>query len=665
MCFSDWSFAVNANGEEMWSMSWIIHFIVSVLSRIWVLFAKLAGEFLTNSWVYWEKLWIDVLLWQYRNIVKNMANFCLWFYLVYIIFRWLIGQFGEKWDIMKNLKNVLLWVLVAWVWIQASRFLTAAVLDLWTVTLSAVWAFPSQIVSNDENVKEGVEISMKKFFDTDGMSIATGEIYELFPKGEAANSFTRMVGFSLEKEITKENFFDILMPNKDDVSGPLYYLWFSILKVNEINSMGSWNNDSSLKKSIVNLIIQWWTTIVYSIEMGVLCIIALMRIVYLWMFIVLSPFAVLLACIQKAWEKDLLGKWFIADLMKQINLKTFLAKVFQPAIIVLWFSLCTIFATLINGIINDDQTRRLDKFDIWWVTVTTTQDPKKNDSDDVTYTNKIEWSMLEFSVSHLWKWILDFMLSIITVILVYRIIKASIKIWNSFGGGKDFLSGKIEKITKWVEDVITSVPILPVAWYDKEGVPITRYATAGRVLWRNGLISEGMDRIQRKINDVYNEQNAVIDAWFDKNTKVLKSGDKNIIEGKAMYSQWLGALTAQWNEIRRLGNRSKDDGWLGSGEGYWMVLNPDASDKWWQDRFKAWLTNVNKDDIKWDDAEIWQNMVNRWQGKAENDRTLEKMFTTNESGESSSVRAYAKLFGLWNDITKWEDLEHKDISRKK
>ena len=52
MCFSDWSFAVNANGEEMWSMSWIIHFIVSVLSRIWVLFSKLAGEFLTNSWVY-------------------------------------------------------------------------------------------------------------------------------------------------------------------------------------------------------------------------------------------------------------------------------------------------------------------------------------------------------------------------------------------------------------------------------------------------------------------------------------------------------------------------------------------------------------------------------------------------------------------------------------
>ena len=46
-----------------------------------------------------------------------------------------------------------------------------------------------------------------------------------------------------------------------------------------------------------------------------------------------------------------------------------------------------------------------------------------------------------------------------------------------------------------------------------------------------------MDRIQRKINDVYNEQNAVIDAWFDKNTKVLKSEDKNIIKGKAVYRE--------------------------------------------------------------------------------------------------------------------------------
>ncbi len=668
MCFSDWSFAADENVKQVWTIAWTIDFIVSVLSRIRVLFAKLAWDFLTNSWIYGEKLWIDVLLWQYRNIVKNMANFCLWFYLVYVIFKWLIDQWKN--DVMKNLKSVLLRVLVAWVWVQASRFLTSLVIDLSTITLAAVWAFPSQIVSNNENVKDAIKSSMLKNGTT---KIATGQLYELFPKDGSANSFVRTIRLSLNGEITEERFFDSLMPNDTDVAWPLYYLWFSILKVNEINSVAS-RSDASLKKSILNLIIQWWTTVVYSIEMAVLCVIALMRILYMWMFIVLSPLAILLACIWKAWEKDLLKKWFIADLMKQINLKTFLAKAFQPAIIVLWISLCVIFVSLINKVVNIDSTRKMDKFDIGWAIISTTQDTKTSTSDDVTYTTKVEWNLLDFSVSHLWKWILDFMLSIITVILVYVIINMGIKIWNKLWGWQDFLSKKIESVQKWVEWAISSVPLVPVAWYDKEWVPTTHHISVGKTfgLWGNdSLITEWMRRVSWKIKDEYDTQNKIIDSWFwEWNIVSFKSTDQRKVENSVSSmprSKWLKILETQFQQIVDIGKRSKEDGGLNSGEWYGMVLNPTASNKWWQGRFEDWLKNMkgNEAYISGEDELVWKKMVKWWSDNdAKPGQTLENLFTDSTDGRNF-IKAYAKLFKLGDDITNWNELKNADISMKK
>jgi hypothetical protein len=49
--------------------------------------------------------------------------------------------------------------------VQASRFLTSVVIDLSTITLSAVGAFPSQVVSKSESVHDGIKQSMKPFTD--------------------------------------------------------------------------------------------------------------------------------------------------------------------------------------------------------------------------------------------------------------------------------------------------------------------------------------------------------------------------------------------------------------------------------------------------------------------------------------------------------------------
>lgn len=659
MCFSDWSFAEETS--KIWDISKILDFLVSVLAWLWVVFANLAWKFLTNNWVYGQQLWLDILLWQYRNIVKNMANFCLWFYLMYVIFKWLIWQFKGSGDVVKNLRKVLLWTLIAWIWIQASRFLTSVVIDLSTITLTAVGAFPSQVLSMSEDLNEWINLTMNDF--TDGNPSNTEKtkamIFDLFPKDGAANSFTRTTKIPLNKPITNTGFVDILMPNKDDVSGPLYYMGFSILNASKLNSISSESRQLS-EKTILNLIIQWWTTVVYAVEMWVLCIIALMRIFYLWMFIVLSPLAILLACIQKAWDKELLWKSFISDLMKQINLKTFVAKVFQPAIVVFWISLSMIFVTLISRIVNQDKTKSMENFDIWWAKITTIQDEKTSSSDDVTYTTKLEWWLLKVSMSTVWKGILDLLMSIITVLLVYFIIDTSIKIWNSAWWWKDFLSSKISGIQKWVTWLMTSIPIMPVAWYDKEWVPQTQYVSAGKVFGLNGessLIESKINWRQKKVNEKYSEQSKIINSWFWNKTGYLSADEIQKIE-----TAWTSALGLSILEAKRdiIAQQIKSEDWK------WMTLNPETASNqgFWIQEFTKWLEWMKDKKVTWTKYDTeWNEMINRWNDSGNTDKTLEKMFKLN-GRENQHVKAYADLFRLSLSSNTWEQLKNADISKK-
>ena len=672
MCFSDCSFAASGGTGHLWDIAWVLDFIISVLCRIWVIFANLAWEFLTNNWVYGQALWLDALLWQYRNIVKNMANFCLWFYLVYVIFNWLIWQYRGKENVVKNLGKVLKWVLVAWIWVQASWFMTSVVVDLSTVTLSAVGALPFQVLSKNDNLEESINKSMSEFFD-DGGSIAYGKIHNLFPEGSVTNSFIETKDSSTVGTISKDNLMDSLLPNKDDISGPLYYMWFAILRTQELNSVKSYGVKETTEKevevwakqTILNLIIQWWTTIVYSIEMGIFCVIALMRILYLWMFIVLSPFAILLACIKKAWGDDILKRWFISDLMKQINLKTFLAKVFQPVIIVLWISLSMIFVTLISWVVNKDSTRSMENVDMWWANINALKEGGDTTNNDKTYTTTIEWNMVKFSMSGAWKWILDFIMSIITVILVYFIIKISIEAWDAVFGvsWEDFLSKRIKKVTEWVDGLVKSVPIVPVAWYDKDWVRKTHYMSFDKVshLWQAWIA-----KLEWMVKDRYKEQNAIIDNLLNKGGikyKAFKYENQQKIQNAVDWNPaitWLAILGTQFTEIRKFVDDPNT--WLKKGEWYGMVLNPVASDTWWQGRFEKWLTNVDQQHIRTSepDGQTWLEMVKWRQDPNNKDKTLEKLFS-----KSKYVEAYARKFDLWNNVHTWEELKNKDISEGK
>ena len=105
----------------------------------------LAWWLVDNSWVYAEVFKFDAVLWQYRNIVRNLANYALWFLLVFKIFQFLTSQkeAGKIQDILKS-------TLIAWIWIQASRFILAVLIDISNILTYSVGWLPIHILGSQD-----------------------------------------------------------------------------------------------------------------------------------------------------------------------------------------------------------------------------------------------------------------------------------------------------------------------------------------------------------------------------------------------------------------------------------------------------------------------------------------------------------------------------------
>lgn len=106
----------------------------------------LAGALVNNSFVYAEVFKFDVVLWQLWNVVRNLANYALWFIFVFKIFQFLVN--GQKsGEITKLLRSTL----IAWIGIQASWFLLAVIIDISNILTYSVWWLPIHILWMQES----------------------------------------------------------------------------------------------------------------------------------------------------------------------------------------------------------------------------------------------------------------------------------------------------------------------------------------------------------------------------------------------------------------------------------------------------------------------------------------------------------------------------------
>lgn len=169
-----------------------------------------AGKLADNSFVYWEVFWFDAVLWHLWNIIRNLANFALWFIFVYKIFEYLLKE--KSW----NIKELLIKSLLAWIWIQASWFVMAALIDISTVLTYWIWWLPISILWNES--EDGYNYNpymLKNVIDVDINSIDKYEMYLTSTINPWSYYISQCKTFSYASWSSKEEL--ILAPSK------LYY----------------------------------------------------------------------------------------------------------------------------------------------------------------------------------------------------------------------------------------------------------------------------------------------------------------------------------------------------------------------------------------------------------------------------------------------------------
>ena len=133
----------------------------------------LAGKLVDNSLVYWEIFKFDIVLWNLWNVIKNFANYGLWFLFIFYIFRYLIKQ-----DKDKNPKWIIMRSLIAGVWIQASWFLMSVLIDISTIMTYGIWGLPLSVLWWVESTAEKTDpYVMKNIISVDANNIANTQFY--------------------------------------------------------------------------------------------------------------------------------------------------------------------------------------------------------------------------------------------------------------------------------------------------------------------------------------------------------------------------------------------------------------------------------------------------------------------------------------------------------
>ena len=132
-----------------------------------------AGKLVDNSLVYGEVFWFDAVLWKLWNIVRNLANFGLWFIFVFYVFKFL-----TSWQKPKDFKDLLVKALIAWVWIQASWFIIAVLIDISTILAYGIWWLPMSILPTDgQDTEKYNPYVLKTIVDVDVNDIDSMKIY--------------------------------------------------------------------------------------------------------------------------------------------------------------------------------------------------------------------------------------------------------------------------------------------------------------------------------------------------------------------------------------------------------------------------------------------------------------------------------------------------------
>lgn len=404
---------------------------------------------MTNSFIYGEALHFDVFLWKIWQITRNIANFWLGFIFLYEILKYMLNPSETKTP-MSIIKDLLKSGVV----IQLSWFAIMVLVDISTVLFALVSSFPSQVIGSDAVFSQAlntvIESSCPDKIISDNAQ----------PQGNVLCKWQKQIirfmadaGWSKLKNsteagiinvemredggLTKDQLFDTLLPSQDSLSWPLMFIGFEIFKTAQLSDYSNvqWISDMEKDfKQIFQIVLHSGMMILYTLSLLVLMVVLIARVLYLWIFIAISPIVVLLNYLIKP-KKQLTNDVF-RDINKMIKL------IFWPVFYALYISLMIIMLVIFNWALKFNMMNY--------------ESPVQITDSQLKFDNDLISVSMEGGTMRLY----DLLLGAIALFLMRNLVQLAIKEETGIKQIDDFTKN-VSKLATWF---IETVPIVPVPW---------------------------------------------------------------------------------------------------------------------------------------------------------------------------------------------------------
>lgn len=341
------SFAQSTTTWSSWltltqQFSKLMHIAISMLSWWWVILATLAWKFMTNDFVYGTFLHLDSSLWNLWNMMKNFANFTLWFILIFSIAKNLLGVAKNNSSPLNESMKTVWKVLMAWVLVQMSWFLISVLLDLSTIGTAAIWALPSQFIVADTDFQGNMRQLMGNVQHQVVVDFsAEWDLVNIVKTGD------------LNSDFDVKKLVDTIMPNSNSMVWPLLFVWASVFNLYEISDTSkNTSGTDDWSELFLSLWINSFVLVAFSLMMAFIFVFNLFRLVTLWIVIPISPFIMLFSVFSIGGKP--LEQLNSSDLWKILNYKNVIKLIFKPVYMTLVLSIVLIVMVLLRTLIKAD-----------------------------------------------------------------------------------------------------------------------------------------------------------------------------------------------------------------------------------------------------------------------------------------------------------------------
>ncbi|MFA6255892.1 MAG: hypothetical protein WC606_01790 [Candidatus Absconditabacterales bacterium] len=320
---------------------------------------------------------------------------------------------------------------------------------------------------------------------------------------------------------TSTTIADLIKKSKGFV-GPLVTIYSSLLNFTQLTN----TNVTSNGETSGIFIIKAGVAIALFFPLLALALVLIMRIGYLWLYIVASPFIVIQSVFKRKLDEKI-GKYL--DITKIIGV------IFAPVVTVAALSISLIFMTaLVNGFTSTNSSEALHTA-LGTQTVPSIGDPEKK-YDAISFQGVAQVQFTKLPWGEAADWFSWFMINLFAIGLMRMIVFAAIKA-NVIG---EKIAGGEKGIQKFGENVFRTLPILPIG----KGGERVGVGSAAKVI---GNIP---DRYNQKLDTEGNKQ---VENWLGEPTRTGASGTTFTTDNTTKIIAGLGAGNKAENVLKEAG----------------------------------------------------------------------------------------------------------------